>query len=134
MNLLRLYPAEEYPKMRSTKTLLAIGLLAAAATTIPGGAEARRLGGVHAGGGRVAHFHGGVRPGWHGGGTQWHRGGGHYAGGRYYRGGYYRPGWGWPAAGVAAGAALGAGAAAAYGSSCYQQQWNGYSYVTVNVC
>ncbi|WP_144030731.1 hypothetical protein [Bradyrhizobium japonicum] len=95
---------------------------------------------------RGVHFHGGgVRPGWHGGGTQWHGGvvrpgwhggGTRWAGGRYYRGGYYGGGWGWPAAaaaGIATGAALGA-----YGSSCYQRQqvWNGYGYVwqTVNVC
>lgn len=121
--------------MKSTKLLFAIGLFAAAATAVPDSAEARRGGGFHAGGARVAHFHGGGRPGWHGGGTQWHGGGARWAGGgRYYRGGYYRGGYGWgaAAAGVATGAAL--GAAAAYGSSCYQQQWNGYSYVTVRVC
>lgn len=123
--------------MRITKAILAIGLLAAAATTVPNVAEAR--GGFRAGG---AHFHGGRgMAGWHGGGTQWHahgrpgwHGGGTRwaAGGRYYRGGYYGRGWGAAAAGVATGAAL--GAAAAYGSSCYQRQWNGYTYVTVSVC
>jgi hypothetical protein len=123
--------------MRSTRILLAIGFLAAAATAVPDNAEARRMGGrsFHGGGAHVAHFHGGgVRPGWHGGGTRWHGGGTRWAGGgRYYRGGY---GWGGAAAGVATGAALGAAAAygSSYGSSCYQQQWNGYTYVTVRVC
>lgn len=86
-------------------------------------------GGFHADGARVAHYQGGgVRRGWHGGGARY------AGGGRYYRGGYYRGGYGWgaAAAGVATGAAL--GAAAAYGSSCYQRQWNGYTYVNVNVC
>jgi hypothetical protein len=128
--------------MRPAKILVALSFLSAVAIALPNGAEARRLGGggFHGGGARVAHFHGGVRPGWHGGGTRW--AGGHYrhGGGYYYRGGgYYGRGWSWPAAaaGVATGAAL--GAAAAYGSSsCYRTQnvWNGYSYVpqTVNVC
>jgi hypothetical protein len=134
--------------MRPSNALLALGLLAAAATLVPQSADARRGGGVRAGGGvHVAHFHGGVRPGWHGGGTRWagggvrpgwHGGGVRWSNGRYYRGGYYGGGWGWPAAaaaGVATGAAL--GAAAAYGS-CYQTQsvWNGYTYVqqSVRVC
>ncbi|WGD54669.1 hypothetical protein QA641_12610 [Bradyrhizobium sp. CB1650] len=127
--------------MRPTKVLLSLAFFAAAATALPDTADARRMGGE---GVRAAHFHGGgVRPGWHGGGTRWHAGGGaRWAGGRYYRGGYYGRGWGYPgaaAAGLATGAAL--GAATAYGSSygsCYQTQsvWNGYTYVqrTVNVC
>ena len=116
--------------MRPTKVLLAISFIAAAATTIPTVADARggRGGGAHFHGGG-ARIHGGGAH-WHGGGARWAGGGRYYRGG--YRGGYYGPGWGAAAAGVAAGAAL--GAATAYGSSCYQQQWNGYNYVTVRVC
>ncbi|MGY4575615.1 transcription elongation factor [Bradyrhizobium sp. USDA 3256] len=126
--------------MRPTKALLVLSFIASAAMILPYDAQARRGGA----GARSAHFHGGgMRPGWHGGGTRWHAGGWHgggarWAGGRYYRGGgYYGGGWGAgaAAAGLATGAAI--GAATAY-NSCYQTRnvWNGYAYVqqSVRVC
>ncbi len=120
--------------MKSSALSLSLSICAAAMLVAPDAAQAFR-GGFHGGG-----FHGGGR-GFHGGG-RWARGGGRWHGGGRWAGGgghwhsgghWYGGGWG-----VGAAAAGAVGAAAAYGSSCYQQQnvWNGYQYVvqTVRVC
>lgn len=130
----------------SVSALLAAPLFAPAADARPGGF---RGGGFH-GGVRGPGFRPGfagagiVRPGWHGGGTQW--AGGWRPG---WGPGWRRPGWNWAAAGLGFAAASIAAPYYGYGYDPYgyyaadydcptvqRRVWNGYRYriVWVNSC
>jgi hypothetical protein len=127
-----------------TKTIAsALGLLTAATLLVADGAQAGRFGGDHDdGAAHAGSFHGGARPGWHGGLTR--RVGDRFFPGTYDRARRYyrRSGWG---AAAEAGVAAKAAARAAYDARdpdflhrCYQPQriWNGayYSWKLVSIC
>jgi hypothetical protein len=129
--------------MKTKAIASALGLLAATTLLVADGAHAGRFGGDHDhGAAHAGGFHGGARPGWHGGGAR--RVGGRSYPGTYDRARGYDGGSGWGAAAMAAVAAK-AAARAAYDAHdpsflhrCYQPQriWNGayYRWQLVSIC
>jgi hypothetical protein len=94
-------PANAEAFMKTKAIASALGLLAAATLLVADGAHAGRFGGDHDhGAAHAGGFHGGARPGWHGGGAR--RVGGRSYPGKYDRARGYDGGSGWGAAAMAA--------------------------------